>query len=133
MYIRLNGMFGVGPQAAAQIPEDRRRRNVILQLLNPMEMMMVTQFFTWLLSGLARKRVHKCASTMLRMDDRLLRDIGLTKSDVLNCMSSSSHMKDHCLPARRGENLEPPVAAAEAAAQTAASRAAAPPAGGLAA
>ncbi len=76
---------------------------------------MVTQFFTWLLSGLARKRVHKCASTMLRMDDRLLRDIGLTKSDVLNCMSSPSHMKDHCLPARRGENLDKPAATAGAA------------------
>ena len=66
---------------------------------------MVTQFFTWLLSGFARRRVHKCASTMLRMDDHLLRDIGLTQNDVLNCMSKPGHMTDHCLPARRSDNL----------------------------
>ena len=60
---------------------------MVLQLFNPMEMIMVTQFFTWLLSGFARKRVHKCASTMLQLDDHLLRDIGLTQNDVLNCMS----------------------------------------------
>jgi hypothetical protein len=85
------------------------------------EMIMATQFFTWLLSGLARKRVHKCANTMLRMDDHLLRDIGLTQNDVLHCMSSPSHMKDHCLPARRGENLDtvPPAAEPVAGAQAA--------------
>ncbi len=67
---------------------------------------MATQFFTWLLSGFARRRVHKCASTMLQMDDRFLRDIGLTQNDVLHCMSSPVHMEDHCLPGRREENLE---------------------------
>jgi hypothetical protein len=78
-----------------------------------MELVMMTQFFTWLLSGLARRRVHKCASTMLRMDDHLLRDIGLTQNDVLHCMSSPSHMQDHCLPGRRGENLDRSAAQAE--------------------
>ncbi len=99
---------------------------MVLQLLNPMEMIMLTQFFTWLLLGLARRRVHKCASTMLKLDDRLLRDIGLTQNDVLHCMASPTHMTDHCLPARRGDNLETPAPAATAAQ-------AAPPAGGLAA
>ena len=80
--------------------------NVVLQLLNPMEMIMVTQFFTWLLSGFARRRVHKCASTMLTLDDRMLRDIGLTQNDVLHCMSSPTHMADHCLPGRRSDNLD---------------------------
>ena len=94
---------------------------------------MVTQFFTWLLSAFVRKRVQKCASKMLQLDDRLLRDIGLTKSDVLNCMSKPGHKAERCLPARRSENVEAPAVAAEAVAQTAASRQAAPPAAGLAA
>ena len=88
---------------------------------------MVTQFFTWLLSGFARRRVHKCASTMLKLDDHMLRDIGLTQNDVLNCMSKPGHMADHCLPARRSDNLETVAPAARATAQ------AAPPSGGLAA
>jgi Domain of unknown function (DUF1127) len=103
--------------------------NVVLQLLNPMEMIMVTQFFTWLLAGFARRRVHRCANTMLRLDDYMLRDIGLTQNDVLHCMSSPTHMADHCLPARRSENLE----ARPAAAHTAASPQAAPASDGLAA
>jgi len=98
---------------------------VVLQLLNPMEMIMVTQFFTWLLASFARRRVHKCANTMLKLDDYMLRDIGLTQNDVLHCMSSPTHMADHCLPARRSENLESAPAAAN--------RQATPPADGLAA
>ena len=87
---------------------------VALQLLNPMEVIIVTQFFTWLLSGFARRRVHKCASTMLKLDDYMLRDIGLTQNDVLHCMSSPTHMADHCLPARRSQNLETAVTAPNA-------------------
>lgn len=90
---------------------------------------MVTRFFTWLLAGFARRRVHKCASTMLKLDDYMLRDIGLTQNDVLHCMSSPTHMADHCLPARRGQNLETPATAPAAAANPQA----APPSGGLAA
>lgn len=84
-----------------------------MQLINPMEVIMVTQFFTWLLSGLARKRVHKCAHTMLRLDDHMLRDIGLTQTDVEHCMASPSQMTDGCMPARRSQNLETAAAVAK--------------------
>jgi hypothetical protein len=86
-----------------------------------MEMMMVTQFFTWLFSAFMRKRVQKCASKMLQLDDRLLRDIGLTKSDVLNCMSKPDHKAEGCLPARHDADPEIPAAAAAAAASRAVS------------
>jgi hypothetical protein len=82
---------------------------------------MVTQFFTWLLSSFARKRVHKCAHTMLRLDDHLLRDIGLTKTDVEHCMASPQHMTDGCMPARRSQNLETAAAVAKLAADNQAS------------
>jgi hypothetical protein len=87
-----------------------------MQFVNPMEMIMVTQFFTWLLSSFARTRVHKCAHTMLRLDDHLLRDIGLTQTDVEHCMASPSHMTEGCMPARRSQNLETAAAVAKLAA-----------------
>ena len=90
---------------------------------------MVTEFFVRLLSAFARKRVQKCASKMMQLDDYILRDIGLTQKDVVNCMASPAHMADGCLPARRSENLDTHAAAAK----TAAAAQAAPPAGGLAA
>jgi uncharacterized protein YjiS (DUF1127 family) len=102
---------------------------VVMQLINPMEVIMVTQFFTWLLSAFARKRVHKCAHTMLRLDDHMLRDIGLTQTDVEHCMASPSQMTDGCMPARRSQNLEAAAAVAECEAKAQAL----PPTDGLAA
>ena len=77
----------------------------------------MTQFFTWLLAAVARKHTHACAHKMLRLDDHLLRDIGLTQNDVLNCMSKPAQMAEGCLPTRRSENLE--IAAAAPTRQTA--------------
>lgn len=91
---------------------------VVMQLFSLTEMIMVTQFFTSLLSAFARSRARTCGDTMLRLDDHLLRDIGLTQNDVLNCMSKPAHKAEGCLPASRTRNLEtaapaqnPPAAA----------------------
>jgi uncharacterized protein YjiS (DUF1127 family) len=100
-----------------------------LQLINPMEMIMVTEFFVRLLSAFARNRARSCAHTMLRLDNHLLRDIGLTQTDVEHCMATPSQMTDGCMPARRSQNLETAAAVAECEAKAQAS----PPADGLAA
>lgn len=84
-----------------------------MQFVNPMEMIMVTQFFTWLLAAIARKHTRACAHKMLRLDDHLLRDIGLTKTDVEHCMASPAQMADGCMPARRSQNLETAAAVAK--------------------
>ncbi len=102
-----------------------------LQLINPMEMIMVTEFFVRLLSAFARTRARKYASKMLQMDEHLLRDIGLTRSDVLNCMSAQPQKEGSCLPGRRSENLDRAVTKATVA--VSARTQAAPPPGELAA
>jgi hypothetical protein len=85
-----------------------------------MEMIMATRFFTWLLSAFARSRAPTCGHTMLRLDDHLLRDIGLTKGDVEHCMASPTptHMTEGCMPARRSQNLETAAAVAKLAAES---------------
>jgi uncharacterized protein YjiS (DUF1127 family) len=104
-----------------------------LSLINPMEVIMVTEFFLRLFSAFARARVRKCASKMMQMDEHLLRDIGLTQSDVVQCLSSQPHKAGSCLPGRRSENLENTAAAADASARLSANPRAAPPSSGLAA
>lgn len=104
-----------------------------LQLINLMEMIMVTDFFVRLLSAFARARVRKCASKMLQMDEHLLRDIGLTQSDVMHCLASQPHKAGGCLPGRRSENLEKAVPAADASVRLSANPPAVPPSSGLAA
>lgn len=67
---------------------------------------MLTRFFTWLLGAVARRHTSACAHKMLRLDDYILRDIGLSQNDVLNCMSKPGNVTEGCLPARRSENLD---------------------------
>ncbi len=73
----------------------------------------MTRFFTWLLAAIARKHTYGCAHKMLRLDDHLLRDIGLTTTDVEHCMASPTHMTERCMPARRSQNLETAAAVAK--------------------
>jgi len=79
---------------------------------------MLTQFFTRLLSAMAQARVRRCARKMLQLDDYILRDIGLTQNDVVQCLGSQPHKAEGCLPESRMRNLEtaaladhPPAAA----------------------
>jgi len=76
-------------------------------------MIMVTKFFTSLLSAFAGSRTRTCGRTMLRLDDHLLRDIGLSKTDVEHCMATPAHMTEGCMPARRSQNLETAAAVAK--------------------
>lgn len=82
---------------------------------------MVTRFFTSLLSAFARSRTRSCGRTMLRLDDHLLRDIGLSKTDVEHCMATPVAMTEGCMPERRSQNLETAAAVAKLAADQPAS------------
>jgi uncharacterized protein YjiS (DUF1127 family) len=61
------------------------------------EMMMLTLFLRKLAAGIGRAfsrpgqaRDQRALNVMLMLDDHLLRDIGLTRADVIDCLSTPS-------------------------------------------
>lgn len=58
-------------------------------------------------ASLLRSRRRTAARAMLRLDERLLWDIGLTRADVVDCLSSPADDVAEFLEARRRMNLAP--------------------------
>jgi uncharacterized protein YjiS (DUF1127 family) len=65
---------------------------------------MITAFFTRLIAAMARARAPHAPRNMLQLNDRMLRDIGLTRADVIDCLSSAWNKQDDFLHARRKRN-----------------------------